>query len=304
MRALITGADGFVGRHLSDHLRSCGDEVVGVDRNCDVTDLDSVMRIMDESRPRMIYHLAALTHVGESWKQPKEFTRVNVLGTRNVLDAAHKVVPRASILFVSSADVYGIVDEGDLPLVETHRAVPANPYAQSKREAELLVKSMARDTGQRVLIARPFNHVGPGQSIQFVVPALVNRLLDARENGSPEIAVGDLSTRRDFSDVRDVVKAYRLLMKLGRGGEVYNVASGHDVALADIAHDLVDQVAPGVRLVPDASLFRPVEVPVTRGSFEKIHDVTGWEPVLPLAVSLRDVIGDLRSRRAEEQKLP
>jgi GDP-4-dehydro-6-deoxy-D-mannose reductase len=301
MRALITGADGFVGRHLCEHLRSCGDEVVGVDRNCDVTDLDSVMRIMDESRPRMIYHLAALTHVGESWKQPKEFTRVNVLGTRNVLDAAHKVVPSASILFVSSADVYGIVDDGDLPLVETHRAVPVNPYAQSKREAELLVKAMARGTGQRVLIARPFNHVGPGQSIQFVVPALVNRLLDALENESPEIVVGDLSTRRDFSDVRDVVKAYRLLMKLGRGGEVYNVASGHDVALADIAHDLVDQIAPGVRLVPDASLFRPVEVPVMRGSFDKIHDITGWEPVLPLVVSLRDVIGDLRSRRAEEQ---
>jgi GDP-4-dehydro-6-deoxy-D-mannose reductase len=203
------------------------------------------------------------------------------------------------VLFVSSADVYGVVDPSELPLDETHRAVPANPYSQSKREAEILVKKMAREYGQRALIVRPFNHVGPGQSVKFVIPALVDRLLDASESGAKEIAVGDLSVRRDFSDVRDVVRAYRRLVEHGTSCEIYNVASGIDVALADIAQDLVSRIAPGVRLAPDPSLLRPVEVPVMRGSFAKIHDVTGWEPSIPLATSLNDVISDLRSRRHE-----
>ena len=299
MRALITGADGFVGRHLANHLRVCGDEVAGVDRECDVTDPSSVLDKVREVRPDVIYHLAALTHVGESWGNPTEFVRVNVLGTRNVLEAAHQAAPDASVLLVSSADVYGIVEPSELPLDETHRVVPVNPYSQSKREAEMLVKRVARETGQRVLIARPFNHVGPGQSVQFVVPALVNRLLEARESGADEIAVGDLSTRRDFSDVRDVVRAYRLLVEFGKSCEIYNVASGIDVSLVDIAADLVSQIAPDVRLRRDPSLIRPVEVPVMRGSFQKIHETTGWEPSIPLATSLSDVIADLRTRRHE-----
>ena len=299
MRVLVTGADGFVGRHLTRHLRARGDAGGGVDRDCDVTDLARVLDMVREVQPDAIYHLAAMTHVGESWASPTEFVRVNVLGTRNVMEAAHQAVPDASVLFVSSADVYGVVDPSELPLDETHRAVPANPYSQSKREAEILVKKMAREYGQRALIVRPFNHVGPGQSVKFVVPALVDRLLDASESGAKEIAVGDLSVRRDFSDVRDVVRAYRRLVEHGTSCEIYNVASGIDVALADIALALGSRIAPGVRLAPDPSLLRPVEVPVMRGSFAKIHDVTGWEPSIPLATSLNDVISDLRSRRHE-----
>jgi GDP-4-dehydro-6-deoxy-D-mannose reductase len=146
--------------------------------------------------------------------------------------------------------------------------------------------------------------VGPGQSVHFVVPALVDRLLGALESGADEIPVGDLSTRRDFSDVRDVVRAYRLLDQYGVAGEVYNVASGHDVGLDDIAAQLVESIAPGVRLVRDETLLRPVEVPVMRGSFEKIHEVSGWEPTIPLATSLRDVIDDVRGRRAAMREAP
>ena len=135
--------------------------------------------------------------------------------------------------------------------------------------------------------------------MQFVVPALVNRLLEARESGAQEIAVGDLSVRRDFSDVRDVVKAYRLLVEFGKSCEIYNVASGIDVSLVDIAAELVSQIAPDVRLRPDPSLFRPVEVPVMRGNFQKIHATAGWEPTIALATSLNDVIDELRNRRRE-----
>lgn len=297
MRALVTGANGFVGRHLCNHLSDCGDEVVAVDRDCNVTVAGKVERVFREHLPEAIYHLAALSHVGDSWKNRIEFVRVNVFGTRNVVEAAYKAVPNASVLFVSSADVYGIVTEDELPIRETRPAVPVNPYSQSKFQAELLAKSIASENNQRVVIVRPFNHIGPGQSDKFVVPALASRLLDALDRGVHEIPVGDLSTRRDFSDVRDVVKAYRLLMECGRSGEVYNVASGHDTALIDIAYDLVAQIAPDVRLVPDVDLLRPVEVPVMRGSYRKLHKATGWEPTISLSTSLSDVVSELRSRR-------
>jgi GDP-4-dehydro-6-deoxy-D-mannose reductase len=297
MRALVTGANGFVGRHLCNHLSDCGDEVVAVDRDSNVTVAGKVERVFREHLPEAIYHLAALSHVGDSWKNRIEFVRVNVFGTRNVVEAAYKAVPNASVLFVSSADVYGIVTEDELPIRETRPAVPVNPYSQSKYQAELLAQSIASENDQRVVIVRPFNHIGPGQSDKFVVPALASRLLDALDRGVHEIPVGDLSTRRDFSDVRDVVKAYRLLMERGRSGEVYNVASGHDTALIDIAHDLVAQIAPDVRLVPDVDLLRPVEVPVMRGSYRKLHKATGWEPTISLSTSLSDVVSELRSRR-------
>ncbi len=299
MKSLVTGADGFVGHHLLQHLRASGDDVTGVDRECDVTDAPSVLAMMRRVQPEAIYHLAAMTAVGASWSNSVEYTRVNVLGTKNVLDSASDVVPSASVVLVSSADVYGVVTTANLPLVETFRVAPANPYASSKVEAEHVAHDAVRDRRQRVVIARPFNHVGPGQSTDFVVPAIVNRLLQAVEDGVDEIAVGDLSTRRDFSDVRDVVRAYRLLVERGASGEVYNIASGVDVGLFDIAQRLVAAIAPHVRLVTDESLLRPVEIPVSCGSYEKLRRATTWRPMITLDVSLRDVIDDMRRRRAQ-----
>jgi GDP-4-dehydro-6-deoxy-D-mannose reductase len=299
VRALVTGAHGFVGHHLLAHLTASGDDVVGVDRECDVTDAPSVLAVLESVRPEAIYHLAALTAVGASWSNPVEYTRVNVLGTKNVLDAASDVVPTASVVLVSSADVYGVVRPEDLPLVESFRVAPANPYASSKVEAEHVAHDAVRARHQRVVIARPFNHVGPGQSTDFVVPAIVDRLLQALADGADEIVVGDLSTRRDFSDVRDVIRAYRLLVERGVSGEVYNIASGVDVGLFDIAQRLVTAIAPHVRLVTDESLIRPVEVPVSCGSYEKIRRATKWRPTIPLDTSLRDVIEEMRRRRGE-----
>jgi GDP-4-dehydro-6-deoxy-D-mannose reductase len=299
MKALVTGADGFVGRHLLQHLRAHGDDAIGVDRECDVTDADSVRATFERVRPDAIYHLAALTAVGASWSDPVGYTRVNVLGTKNVLDVAHDVVPAASVILVSSADVYGVVRPGDLPLVETFRVAPANPYASSKVEAEHVAHDAVREHGQRVVIARPFNHIGPGQSTDFVVPAITNRLLQAVDDGVAEIVVGDLSTRRDFSDVRDVVRAYRLLVETGVSGEVYNIASGIDVGLFDIAQRLVAAIAPHVRLVIDESLIRPVEVPVSCGSYDKLRRATKWRPEITLDTSLHDVIEEMRRRRGE-----
>jgi GDP-4-dehydro-6-deoxy-D-mannose reductase len=289
---LVTGAGGFVGRHLVAHLREVGDEVVGIDRECDVTDRGAVARRIAEAAPEVVIHLAALAHVGESWTDPQGTWRVNVAGTANVLAAARET-GNAVVLLVSSADVYGPVAEADLPVSEDHPVDPVSPYARSKREAELVALDAVRTLGQRVIIVRPFNHVGPGQASTFVVPALASRLLAARAEGRGEIAVGDLSTRRDFCDVRDVVRAYRLLIDHGRVGEIYHVASGRDVALSEVAARLVEMIAPGTRLVEDPALVRPVEVPALRGSPGKIHRATGWEAGIPLSRSLRDVVASL-----------
>jgi GDP-4-dehydro-6-deoxy-D-mannose reductase len=297
MRALVTGSNGFVGRHLTAHLLDNGDEVRGIDRDVDVTDEVAVRKVFETYRPDVTYHLAALTHVGESWDHANEFTRVNVVGTHRVLDAAFDAVPSSTTVVVSTSEVYGVVSEEDQPLRETFRVAPANPYSSSKVEAEHVAHDAMRLRGQRVVIARPFNHLGPGQSTSFVVPALVTRLLDARERGDHDIAVGDLSTRRDFSDVRDVVRAYRLLAEFGLSGEAYNIASGHDVALSDIAAQLVHQLAPDVALVVDPSLLRPVDIPVFRGSYEKLNEATGWSPQISLHRTLEDVVSDLVARR-------
>jgi GDP-4-dehydro-6-deoxy-D-mannose reductase len=296
VRALITGGQGFVGRHLAQHLHVAGDEVTIADREVDVTDRAALSSSMTACTPEVIYHLAAMTSVAESWTRPAEFTRVNVLGTAHLLDAAHEVVPEARVVLVSSSEVYGIVRETDLPLTENSPTVPANPYSTSKLEAELVAREAVRSRQQAVIIARPFNHIGPGQSTRFVVPALVKRMLDATAQGRHFIMVGDLSTRRDFSDVRDVVRAYRLLAEWGRPGDAYNVASGHDIALSDVAEEIRRRINPGIELLIDPELLRPIEVPVNRGSFEKLHEATGWEPTISLAQSLDDVIGAERAR--------
>jgi GDP-4-dehydro-6-deoxy-D-mannose reductase len=277
-------------------LHVAGDEVTIADREVDVTDRAALSSSMTACTPEVIYHLAAMTSVAESWTRPAEFTRVNVLGTAHLLDAAHEVVPEARVVLVSSSEVYGIVRETDLPLTENSPTVPANPYSTSKLEAELVAREAVRSRQQAVIIARPFNHIGPGQSTRFVVPALVKRMLDATAQGRHFIMVGDLSTRRDFSDVRDVVRAYRLLAEWGRPGDAYNVASGHDIALSDVAEEIRRRINPGIELLIDPELLRPIEVPVNRGSFEKLHEATGWEPTISLAQSLDDVIGAERAR--------
>ena len=299
MRALITGVGGFVGGHLARHLAENGDEVVGFDRDCDVTDVAAVTDRVADAAPDAVYHLAARTHVGESWLDPEGTERVNVQGTAALLRAARSAAPAARILIVSSADVYGVVDESELPLTETHPPAPVSPYARSKWEAERVALAAMHTYGQLVIVVRPFNHVGPGQATTFFVPALVERLVRAAAAGEDEVAVGNLTARRDFTDVRDVVVAYRRLVTDGHVGEVYHVASGHDVALSDLATRLVAELAPGARLVADPQLMRPVDVPVLCGSFAKLRGATGWTPSIDLDASLRDVIANVRARVAD-----
>jgi GDP-4-dehydro-6-deoxy-D-mannose reductase len=290
MRALITGGKGFVGQWLAAHLKDCGDDVAVIDIETDVADGAALRRVMTEVTPDAVYHLAAMTHVGESWENPSQVLRVNVLGTAEILAAARSLESSVRVLVVSSAEVYGVVTPEQLPLREDTPTKPASPYAASKLAAEAVALQAWRGFGQPVVVVRPFNHIGPGQSPNFFVPALAKRIVEARRSGARSLPVGNLTTRRDFTDVRDVVVAYRLLVERGVSGTVYNVCSGRDVAMSEVARELLELSGAELTLETDPALLRPVDVPVLRGSAELLTSATGWEPRIPLATTLADVL--------------
>jgi len=299
VRALITGGKGFVGTWLADHLRRCGDEVIAIDIETDITDQGALDPVVAAAAPDAVYHLAARTHVGESWKVPAEVLAVNVLGTAAVLAASRQVPGDPKVVVVSSAEIYGSVRPEQLPLGEGAPVAPVTPYAASKAAAEQVALQAWRGYRQPVVVVRPFNHVGPGQAPTFAVSALARRIVEARRVGAGTLAVGTLSTRRDFTDVRDVVQAYRLLVEHGEPGAVYNVCSGHDVAVSEVASRLLELAGADLELVTDPELVRPVDVPVLRGDPALLEAATGWKPSIPLDDTLRDVLDYWEARPAE-----
>jgi GDP-4-dehydro-6-deoxy-D-mannose reductase len=307
VRALVTGGIGFVGRHLVAHLEAAGDTVAVVDHrgehSVDITDLAAVERAFREVEPDCVYHLAGWADVAASWNDPLAVLRVNAEGTLNVL-AACRAAGVGRVLSVASADVYGIVEESELPLTEDSPLRPASPYAASKMAADAIAQQAFFGFGQEVVRVRPFNHLGPGQSEQFVAPAIAARIARAERDGHDEIPVGNLSARRDVTDVRDVVRAYRLLIERGEPGQVYNVCSGQDVAVQELADVLVGLARRPLRLVPDPSLLRPVDLPVLRGDPGRLHAATGWEPQVPVETTLADLLDDLRTRVRSEPPIP
>ncbi|MDQ6698374.1 MAG: GDP-mannose 4,6-dehydratase [Actinomycetota bacterium] len=298
MKALVTGALGFVGHHLSEHLSSNGDEVVGVDRHeggVDITDAAAVHELLEDVKPDVVYHLAGWADVGGSWRAPVEAFRVNAEGTLNILNAAIDVgVDR--VLAVSSADVYGKVSTRDLPITEESPLRPVSPYAASKVAADYLGLQAWLGRGLPVLRVRAFNHLGPGQTDKFVAPALASRIARNELEGTDVLTIGNLSARRDFTDVRDVVRAYRMLVLSGEPGEVYNVCSGVDLAVQDLADQLLALARRPMRFEPDPELLRPVDIPVLRGDHSRLTKATGWEPEIPIDRTLADLLEDWRSR--------
>ena len=298
MRALITGGRGFVGHHLAHHLRTQGDDVTVIDLEHDVADADVMSEVVRDAQPDVLYHLAAISHVGQSWDDPTAVLRVNVLGTAVVLAALRRHQPAGRMLLVSSAEVYGMVTPEELPLTELSPVVPSSPYAASKAAAEVVALQGVRGFGQHVVIARAFNHIGPGQSPTFFVPAIATRLVAAQREGRTTMAVGNLAARRDFTDVRDVVRAYRLLAVHGVNGEVYNVASGVDRSMHDIAEDLRRAVNEAIAFETDPALLRPLDLPVLRGSYDKLRAATGWEPNIDFTTTLHDILESVSSATA------
>lgn len=299
MRSFVTGASGFVGSHLLEHLREHGDEVIGPGdgvgyAEVDITDRSAITVALVDARPEVVYHLAARADVADSWDDPVETLRVNVEGTLNVLDAA-RLAGASRVLAVTSADIYGRVSEADLPLAESAPLRPVSPYAASKAAADMLCLQATLGHGLDVIRVRAFNHLGPGQSDKFVASGLASRIVANERSGADVVRVGNLDARRDFTDVRDVVRAYRLLMTMGATGEVYNVCSGVDRTVQALADMLVAQAESAMRLVTDPELLRPVDVEVLRGDPSKIQRATGWKPEIPIDTTLHDLLEFWRS---------
>lgn len=291
MRALVTGAGGFVGRHLVAHLVSCGDEVVETDRATggpDVVDVGAMAGLVAEVAPEVVFHLAGQADVAGSWRDPVGTLRANAEGTLATL-AACAGAGVGRVVVVTSAEVYGRVDAGAMPIGEDRVLDPVSPYAASKAAAEMICVAWANQ-GLGVVRARAFNHLGPGQSEAFVAPAIAARLVRARRDGVGHISVGNLEARRDFTDVRDVVRAYRMLAVDGVSGEAYNVCSGRHHSIAEVVEELLTLTGHEVELVTDPALARPSDVPLLVGDPAKIRAQCGWEPEIDLSTTLADVV--------------
>jgi GDP-4-dehydro-6-deoxy-D-mannose reductase len=299
VKALITGGSGFVGTYLQALCTAEHDEVISVDRSgpdpLDITDREAVEESFEQHRPDVVYHLAALAHVGESWADPTTVLRVNVEGTAHVLNAA-RAVDVGRVILIGSAEEYGHVEEQDLPLCEEAPLRPATPYGVSKIAASYLGLQAHLAYGLDVVRVRAFGHTGPGQSDRFLVPALAARIAAAEREERDEIRVGSLDPVRDLSDVRDVVRAYRLLATRGKAGEVYNVCSGIGVSVRDIAAHLLAAARRPLRVTVDPDLVRPVDVPRLVGNGNRLREHTGWAPEHGLDETLAAVLDDARSR--------
>jgi GDP-4-dehydro-6-deoxy-D-mannose reductase len=296
MKALVTGASGFVGGYLVAHLEAEGDHAVGLDRDdgLDITDRSGVAEIFTGHSPEVVYHLAARTHVGDSWASAQQVIETNVVGTLNVLDGA-RVAGARRVLVVGSAEEYGLVEESSGPLTEDAPLRPFTPYGASKVGAAFLALQAYLGTGLETIRVRAFNHTGPGQPPRFLVPALAHRIAMTERTGGDHIAVGNLDPVREVNDVRDIVRAYRMLVVAGTAGDVYNVCGGVGVAVREVAQRLLAQADRPMELVVDPALARPADVPVLVGDPSKLIAATGWQPRHTLDDTLSDMLAAARA---------
>jgi GDP-4-dehydro-6-deoxy-D-mannose reductase len=309
VRVLITGARGFVGRHLSAALRARGHDVIQADRHgdedvlpVDVTDPLAVRAAFDLARPDAVAHLAAQAFVPASIADPRATFEINAAGTLHVLDAARAVAAdgvRPRVLIVSSADVYGAQAREAYPLRETVAPLPRNPYAASKVAAEALALAYARSFGVDAVVTRAFNHIGPGQDERFAIPAFAAQIARVAAGLQQVVLVGNLDASRDVLDVRDVCEAYVALLEGGgEPGEIYNVASGKATTMKELLRRLIEIGRVPVEVREDPARMRPADIPVSVGDSAKLREATGWAPRIPLATALREVYDDVRARVA------
>lgn len=311
MKVLVTGADGFVGHHLVPLLIREKAEVIGTAldpnkakdlmipiRPLDISKEGAVASLIRHVEPTHIVHLAAVTSVKESFQNPGTTEDVNVRGTKNVLDGAAAISKAPTTLLIGSSDEYGSVEvEGqpfkELPVVELK---PVSPYAKSKKAVEELVEGNPKYKSF-VVRTRSYPHIGPGQRGQFFVPEVAMQIVQAeRGDRPPVIGVGNLTVIRDFTDVRDVVSAYFLLLTKGKLGDVYNVCSGNAISILDLLKKMISFAKIKITFREDPAKIRPVDIAVSLGDNSKIKKELGWEPKIPLDQSLKEILENFRSK--------
>jgi GDP-4-dehydro-6-deoxy-D-mannose reductase len=304
--SLVTGATGFAGSHLADQLIADGRPTVGWanpwGRNpsiaspllgwqqVDLLDRDSVARAVADARPAAIYHCAGIAHVGATWSDPARALQVNVLGTHNLLEAVREAKLECPVLVTGSALVYRPATE---PLTELHPIGPDSPYGVSKLAQEMTAQ---RAAGVRTILVRPFNHAGPRQDDAYVTSSFARQIAEIEAGlREPVLHVGNLEARRDITDVRDTVRAYRMLVDRGGPGP-YNVCRGEAYRVADLLDILVSLAKTTFRIQPDPARMRPSDNPLVLGSAARLAADTGWAPVIPIERTLRDLLDSWRGR--------
>ncbi len=314
MQALITGIGGFAGSHLADYLLSetnwkiagcvlseCDTPAHLQDRiSCQVVDLrDSrdVSRMLGETAPDVIFHLAALARVDRSWHTPWPVLENNIRSQLNLLQGLVDLGAKARVMAVGSNEEYGLVRPEELPLTENSPLRPNSPYGVSKVAQDMLGLQYFLSHQLPVIRVRPFNHIGPRQGLGFVAPDFAVQIAQAEAGlRPPQIQVGNLEAKRDFTDVRDMVRAYYLAVVHGAPGEVYNIGSGRSRSVQELLNVLLGYSQVKITVETDPARHRPSDVPVVRCDAAKFYALTGWEPEIPFETSLRDVLNDWRAR--------
>ena len=314
MKALITGISGFVGSHLAEYLLNnrswnVAGTVFGPAQNIahiqnrlelfplELSELDTVARLLDQTKPDYIFHLAAQPLVSLSHKDPWPTLSNNIHLQLNFLEALVRSQSTARLLVVGSSEEYGPVYPDEVPVKETNPFRPMSPYAVSKIAQDMLGLQYHLSHGVDVVRARPFNHIGPRQGLGFVAPDFAKQVAEIEAGlRSPTLKVGNLRAKRDFSDVRDVVRAYTMLMESGEAGEVYNIGSGQARPVQEVLDTLLSFAQARIQVEEDPARMRASDVPMIVADFSRLRDCTGWEPEIPFEQSLLDVLDDWRKR--------
>ncbi len=309
MRLLVTGITGFVGSHLVDYLLTGDHEVFGVKRwrsrteniehfknevviyECDLRDATATREIIESVRPEGIFHLAAQSFVPSSWIAPHETLYTNIIGELNIFEATRLAKLSPTILIAGSSEEYGLVHPDEIPVKETNPLRPLSPYGVSKVSQDMLGYQYFMSYGMKVIRTRAFNHTGPRRPFVFVCSDFAYQIVQIEKGKkNPVMQVGNLSAVRDFSDVRDVVRAYCLAMEKGEPGEVYNISSGKGYSIQEIIDMLLSRSDVSVEIKTDKTKFRPSDVPRLIGDSSKFRDRTGWENDIPFEDTLRDIL--------------
>jgi GDP-4-dehydro-6-deoxy-D-mannose reductase len=314
VRVLITGATGFAGHHLSSYCAALGHEVVGLvrpgregavapgvrPRSCLLRDPEDVATALRELQPERVVHLAGASSVGRSFAEPLATWDANLRGTLGVLEALRAAARDTPSLLVSSGEVHGRAAPDELPVTPESPMRPLSPYGASKAAADLAAGQYRASWGLQVLRVRAFNHIGPGQDARFVVPNVARQIARAEHQGRDgvRITVGNLDTRRDFTDVRDVVRAYWMILERGDPDAVYMACSGRSVPVRRLVEGLAAQARVPARVASDPKLRRAGEQPDLYGSPARLREDTGWSPEIPLDVTLADTLDWWRERVA------
>jgi GDP-4-dehydro-6-deoxy-D-mannose reductase len=312
LRALVTGTGGFVAGHLARCLLDRGVTVFGIHRpghppfglpssihllSADLEDSAALARALEESEPDWLFHLAGISAEAEARQQPERAFTVNLIGTLHLFQGLLSLDRRPRVLTAGSSAEYGRVRLEENPIQEEQPLRPVSPYGVSKAALGLLALQQHREHGIPVIHVRAFNHTGPGQRDEFAASSFARQIAESEAGlRPPEIEVGNLSARRDLSDVRDVCRAYVALMDAGSPGEVYNVGAAQAVAMSDVLDQLIALNAAPIRAVPSPSRLRPVDVPLLVADTGKLRRDTGWQPQIPLSQTLEDLLESWRER--------